>query len=132
METNQAFHRARWELAHRKRRIIFNNDGDDVLGVKPGEPLESFLDLRTTALAGSQVDAIFYYTGSFDLHSNYFNVPGAPVCPGKSVPASAGKDTLHLMSDFARQHGMEVFWSMRVNDTHGGSYDWWGKGSFSP
>ncbi len=36
------------------------------------------------------------------------------------------------MSNFARQHGMEVFWSMRVNDTHGGSYDWWGKGSFSP
>ena len=36
------------------------------------------------------------------------------------------------MSNFARQHGMEVFWSMRVNDTHDGSYDWWGKGSFSP
>jgi hypothetical protein len=29
-----------------------------------------------------------------------------------------GTDSLTLVTDFGHQHGMEVFWSMRMNDTH--------------
>jgi hypothetical protein len=67
-ETNAA-KLARKEAAHRKRRIIMNSDGNDARGQKEGEAKtpEAFLARRTTALAGSQVDAIFYCTGVFNF-----------------------------------------------------------------
>ena len=52
--------------AHRKRRIILNNDGDDCLAAKQGgapTAIEEFLKQRTSPLVGSQVDAVFYCGG---------------------------------------------------------------------
>ena len=51
---------ARREAAHRQRRIIFNNDGDDVLCFSAAPTPEALLEARTSALVGSQVDTIFY------------------------------------------------------------------------
>ena len=52
----------RKKAAHQERRIIFNNDGDDaVYECKEATP-EALLECRTTALAGTQVDTIFYCT----------------------------------------------------------------------
>ena len=58
--------------AARHRRIIMNNDGNDTLGTLPGEEhtREAFLARRTAALAGSQVDAIFYCDGIFDTYTH--------------------------------------------------------------
>ena len=58
--------------AARHRRIIMNNDGNDTLGTRPGETHtpEAFLARRTAALAGSQVDAIFYCDGIFDTYTH--------------------------------------------------------------
>jgi len=59
---------ARW----RKRRIIFNNDGDDVYEAKTqrdiewgmltrkGELIDDYLRARTSPLVGSHVDTVFY------------------------------------------------------------------------
>ncbi len=59
---------ARW----RRRRIIYNNDGDDVVEVKNrhdahwqvtrrsgGELIDDFLEARTTSLLDTQVDSIW-------------------------------------------------------------------------
>ena len=55
---------ARTKAAHRKRRIIFNNDGNEpVYYCKEATP-EVLLECRTTALVGTQVDSIFYCTWS--------------------------------------------------------------------
>ena len=117
---------ARETAAHRERRIILNNDGNDARGMREGEPKtpEAFLARRTTALAGSQVDAIFYCTGVFNLythrsaetelrgHSDEHQVDWAWEL------TEQGTDSLTLIAGYGHQHGMEVFWSMRMNDTH--------------
>ena len=68
--------RARW----RKRRLIYNNDGDDVIEARPdggehehdvaeslmvrqtGDAVQDFLDARSTPLIGSQVDSNWFAT----------------------------------------------------------------------
>ena len=54
----------RHELAFRQRRILANNDGCDALYFPREAKLtpQAFLDLRTTALADTQVDCISYCT----------------------------------------------------------------------
>jgi len=117
-------HRARW----RQRRIIINNDGNDLRQFEANEPVtpEAFLSKRTTALVGSQVDAIFYCTGVFNLYKHntkegelHLRNDGE----GDRVQAliDQGTDTLEIMTNFGHKHSMEVFWSMRMNDTHDSS-----------
>src|SRR5688500_6658065 len=55
---------ARKEAAHRKRRIIFNNDGNEPVVFLKEASAQALLDCRTTPLLGSQVDSIFYCTWS--------------------------------------------------------------------
>jgi hypothetical protein len=56
----QPLRETRKQLAHRQRRIIFNNDGCDVLYWPKDEKVtvEKFLAKRTSPLAGTGVDAI--------------------------------------------------------------------------
>ena len=50
----------RQELLDRPRRIIFNNDGCDVLYEMTAGTKEALLAARSTALPGTQVDTVFY------------------------------------------------------------------------
>ena len=120
-----AYRAARLEARKRKRRIIMNNDGNDVYHAKADEPKtpESFLSNRTSPLIGSQVDSIFYCTGVF----NYYTHPSDESeilfrdgVPGEYLRALLAQDTnpLDIMIDFCRKNAFEVFWSMRMNDTH--------------
>lgn len=124
----------RKQLAHRPRRVIFNNDGCDCLYYPRDKPLTAadFLAMRTSALAGSQVDAIAYCTissgFSFFTHDTKAGVllTRQPADYGLETAArnvareliDQGADCLRLNVDFAHRHGMESFWSMRMNDTH--------------
>ena len=60
VEIEELRHQARW----RKRRLIFNNDGDDALFFPSGLPVtpRNLLERRTTRVIGTQVDSIFYCT----------------------------------------------------------------------
>jgi len=117
---------AREAAAHHKRRIIMNNDGNDARGIREGEPKtpEAFLARRTTALIGSQVDAIFYCTGVFNLYTQKSDESELRGHGDREQVDWAweltkqGTDSLAVMTDFGHQHDMEVFWSMRMNDTH--------------
>ena len=51
----------RTEAVWRRRRILFNNDGMDLLEPAAGTP-QGLLGLRTMPLAGSHVDTICYCT----------------------------------------------------------------------
>jgi len=119
----------RQKAAARPRRILFNNDGaEPVIGMKTPSAKE-LLDLHTSALAGTQVDSIFYCTRSsgFGLFTHFTKVGQVfTTLEGRysvnQMPAllKAGIDPLRVMVDFSKQHGLEVFWSMRMNDTHDG------------
>ena len=52
---------SRKRTAHRRRRIIFNNDGDDIWA-KGANTIERFLAVRHTPLLGTMVDSIYYST----------------------------------------------------------------------
>jgi len=135
----QALRVQRREAAHQQRRIIFNNDADDalIIPVKQSATAENLLKLRTSALAGTQVDTIFYCSlqGDTSLHrtkvgevmmwnaSDYYkDGPTAKYFATRRnvVPEmiAQGTDPLQVMVDFCRSHGMEVFCSMRMNDVH--------------
>jgi hypothetical protein len=139
----------RKKLAQRRRRIVFNNDGDDIARVGTGAPREElvgeklkksdieypvtadgFLKVRTKALLGTHVDAVWYYsTWGMKLHHGdgpFGRLYGCPdaVFGGRStknytaLTKTTGKDCLEIMIEFCRKHGMEVFYSNRMNDVH--------------
>lgn len=122
----------RKHAAHRQRRIIFNNDGNEVFLFPADKKVtpEAVLAMRTSPLADSQVDAIFYCTISagFGLFSHNTKVGNVltreqyPDRPGRRNITedliAQGKDILQIMVDFARMHDKEIFWSMRMNDIH--------------
>ena len=130
---------AQWKLqrkkaAHRPRRIIFNNDGDDVVYECKNATPEALLQCRTTALLGSQVDSIFYCTWSSGLGVFTHNTKLGEVftCTEKGFSNNKtaeflkqGTDPLRIMIDFCRKHQIEVFWSLRTNDTHDAWNDWY-------
>lgn len=115
-------HKARWRF----RRIILNNDGNDVI-LSDGEIVsrEMFLAKRTTGLVGSQVDTVCYCTGiTFGGHHRGKNQLiqrrfGMARCSQEL--SRLGTDPLQLMVDFCHQHGIELFWSHRMNDMHDAS-----------
>jgi len=122
------------ELAQRRRRIIMNNDGCDVLYFPKDEKatVESFLARRTTPLAGTHVDAIAFCPTSsgFSYFTHNTKVGTVLVRSGyefgiqpdtRNVAQDLidlGTDCLRAVIEFGHEHGMEVFWSMRMNDTH--------------
>lgn len=117
---------ARRKAAHRTRRIVVNNDGNDCWNPKPGEAKtpENFLSKRTTPLLGSHVDAIFYCTGVYNTYTHESKETELRAHADQGVTDWAheligqGRDSLRIMVDFGHEHGLEVFWSMRMNDTH--------------
>lgn len=132
--TLERLREVRRELAHRPRRVIFNNDGCDCLYFPTNRPVTTaeFLAERTSPLAGSQVDAIFYCTissgFSFFTHNTRAGTvldrePNAYGIGDKTRNITRplivqGCDCLQANLDFARRQRMECFWSMRMNDTH--------------
>ncbi len=120
---------ARREAAARPRRIIMNNDGNDCRGDIEGEAhtAEALLARRTTPLIGSQVDAIFYCTGVFNSYTHQSTETELRIESPNDERTWAdeliaqGRDALQIMIDFCRANGLEVFWSMRMNDTHDSS-----------
>ncbi|MBM3858920.1 MAG: hypothetical protein FJ395_04635 [Verrucomicrobia bacterium] len=126
------------QLAHRQRRVIFNNDGCDVLYYPKDEKLtlEQFLARRTTSLAGTQVDTISYCTISSGFSFFTHNTKVGAVLtrqPGdygirpemRNITQELidmGTDCLQAVLEFAHKNKMECFWSMRMNDTHDAAY----------
>ena len=120
----------RQAAANRRRRIIFNNDGNEPVLHMTEPTVQSLLDLRTTGLVGTQADSIFYcpWSSGFSLFT-YLTTVGQVFTTtegyyaGNLMPTlvQAGIDPLRVMVDFGKQHGIEVFGSFRMNDTHDGS-----------
>ena len=124
----------RKELAQRRRRVIMNNDGCDVLYFPKKEKVtvEAFLAKRTTPLAGTHVDTIAYCSISSGFSNFTHNTKVGTVLKrhgheyGYQPDAhniaqeliDLGADCMQAVINFGHKHGMEVFWSMRMNDTH--------------
>lgn len=120
----------RTQAANRPRHVIFNNDGNEPVRYAREATAEALLGPRTAGLVGSRVNAIFYCTWSsgFSLFTHFTKVgqvftyrEGYFAENRMADFVARGVDPLRVMTDFGRQHGIEVFWSLRVNDTHDAS-----------
>ncbi|NUQ01059.1 MAG: hypothetical protein HUU35_14515, partial [Armatimonadetes bacterium] len=124
----------RRELARRPRGIIYNNDGCDALYYPKDKPLtvDSFLAARTSGVAGSQVGAIAYCTISSGFGFFTHATRAGQVLTRQSadyglMPAyrnvtqeliELGGDCFQQVLTWGHANRTEVFWSMRMNDTH--------------
>jgi len=140
----QELRQERSRLAHRTRRIIFNNDGNEPVYYLKEATAKELLDCRTTALKGTHVDSIFYCTWSsgfgyfthrtkvgqiFDRTDNpeHPDNKGGGLSRNKTAEfIRQGTDPLEIMVDFCKENGIEVFWSLRMNDTHDAWGSWYG------
>ncbi|MBC8353707.1 MAG: hypothetical protein H8E66_17045 [Planctomycetes bacterium] len=117
--------KVRRNAAHRRRRIIFNNDGDDIWAAG-ADTTESFLAARHTPLVGTHVDSIHYCTTqSFNYFTHQTQVAEVFTSKGgqfadNNLAKFLEKDTdgLRMSSEFARKHGTESIWTLRMNDIH--------------
>ncbi len=116
---------ARRRAAHRRRRVIFNNDGDDIWSTG-ADSVDRFLANRHTPLLGTHVDSIHYCTTqSFNYFTHQTNVAEVFTSQGgqfadNNLAQFLKRDTdgLRMSSEFAHQHGMESIWTLRMNDIH--------------
>lgn len=116
---------ARRQAAHRRRRIIYNNDGDDIWA-KGADTVEKFLALRHEPLLGTQVDSIYYCTTqSFNLFTHGTKVAEVFLSregtfANNNLPAFLDQQTdgLRVSCEFAHRYGLESIWTLRMNDIH--------------
>jgi hypothetical protein len=117
---------AREKAAHRQRRVIFNNDGDDAWYA--GAPLtkEGFLSMRLDHIGDCGVDSMFYCT-TMSINSFTHDSQITEVFTTKSGLASNNRmselikvqtDPLKLAIETCRQHDIEIIWTLRMNDVH--------------
>ncbi|MCX6991943.1 MAG: hypothetical protein NT011_02250 [Kiritimatiellaeota bacterium] len=135
----------REKIKQRPRRIWFNHDGCDAIffstnsikGRAQAIP-EDLLNVRTTQLADKQVDTLAYCTicsgfGNFThrtkighmftvLRIEFANESTAGIRNITGDLIAQGTDPLQVMVDFCKAKDIEIFWSMRMNDTH--DYSW--------
>ena len=123
----------------RRRRIIFNNDGNEV-SVKGVTTAERFHEVRNNHLLGTNIDSVFYCTGAATMFTNLTptgvgetygefitdesSVWNLNVRDNIAALAAKGLDTVNLMSRFCREHGYELFFSHRINDIHDAVPTW--------
>ncbi|MCD6352282.1 MAG: hypothetical protein J7M26_09205 [Armatimonadetes bacterium] len=127
----QALRKERRELAHKRRRLIYNNDGDDAVYYMREPTAKELLRLRTEGLQGSTVDTLFYCTWSsgFGLFTHRTRV-GQILTKTDGILKKnkvaglieQGTDPLEIIVNWCKANGVEVFWSMRMNDVHDGGY----------
>ena len=116
---------ARRKAVRRRRRIIFNNDGDDIWA-KGADTTGKFLAARHTPLLGTQVDSIYYCTTqSFNRFTHDTQVAEifrsrSGSFAGNNLDSFLKQDTdgLRMSTEFARDHGLETIWTLRMNDIH--------------
>ena len=109
---------ARKAAVERQRRVIFNNDGDDLLHLDGPATAEKFLSVRTDHAAGTMVDSVFYFSRKPISPLYTGAVTSEPLAGRLRDLAREGTDDPRLVIEASRSQGMGVFWSMRMNDIH--------------
>jgi len=127
----------RKKTAWRARRIIYNDDGADAAAPGADTP-DGFLNIRLAPLSGTQVDTVCYNTNNgamvcghtstvAEMLGKYVDSQSAPLFRTWTNNLTAlerlGTDPLALAREFTREHGMELFWSLRMNDLHDGGHN---------
>jgi hypothetical protein len=112
----------------KKRRIIINNDFYNIFQVEPPVSEQDVLD-AVDKVAGSQVDAVFLMVPATigpdsgpcvgpDIVRLYEHPETDPCIRNIEEFQAAGKNPFQMVLERAREKGIELFASFRMNDTH--------------
>ena len=125
------FEAKRAEMLNRPRTVIYNTDGNDMVLYPRSLPLtqEAFESVRLKYSEGTKIDSVFYcpHASAFgwfttrkthDFMTAQFRPPDAPAYNAAEDFAKKGTDALEMASAFCRRKGLEIFVSIRMNDTH--------------
>ncbi len=127
--TNEKYAELRKNARERRRKVILNNDGCDVIYFPEKLEItrENFLSRRISFLAG-MCDTLMYCPGSAGQGHFTLSLPGADLLSGDPpkkgfvniarVLHKRGDDYFQWIIDFCRKNDMEIFFSFRFNDTH--------------
>lgn len=125
VEEKNGLLKARQEAANRRRRVIYNNDGDDIWAMG-ADTVDKFLAVRHTPLLNTHVDSIHYCTTQSFNHFTHdtrvaemFRAKSGKFA-GNNLQAFLDQKTdgLRMSSEFARNNGVESIWTLRMNDIH--------------
>ncbi|MEO1997133.1 MAG: hypothetical protein ABGZ17_17840 [Planctomycetaceae bacterium] len=120
-----ALQAARRQAVNRRRRVIYNNDGDDIW-TSGADTQQKFLNVRHTPLLNTHVDSISYCTTQSFNHFTH-DTRVAEMFKSRSGQFADNNlqrflnrhtDGLRMSVEFAHQHGMESLWTLRMNDIH--------------
>jgi len=130
--------KAREESRNADKGISYNNDGNDVYSKYDAypEPFDaSQLDAttintanflgtnRAKRLATTEIGRVFYCTGVFNSYTHSSEETDLRMRDWSyRLKELTGKDTLETMIEHVHGLDKEIFWSMRVNDTHDSDY----------
>lgn len=121
----------------RRRRLIFNDDGCGPIAAAGCRTANDFLygpQGRMGPLIGTQVDSVFMCSGATHVVNHRSSVAetyadvierhriggdeAAHYRDNMRALEAAGTDAVGLTVDFCKRHGLEVFYSHRINDIH--------------
>ena len=124
---------ARLKALRRQRRIIYNDDSEELRYPQAGTP-DGFLSVRLKPLAGTQVDTICWSVLAIWGDAPVYDSKRQPLfgedahggcqpgyehyCANPKKLIAAGHCPLKIVTEFAHKHGMEAFASVRMNDVH--------------
>ena len=102
------------------RRILYNDDGGAVKHMKTPE-VDAMLAKRIKPLVGTHVDTVFY-CGHDDFTRTFYpsSLDGVEISGGDGLrqALNSGIDPNQELVRFCRDNGLEIFWSIRMNDIH--------------
>lgn len=126
-----SFEAMRKKMLNRPRSVIWNTDGNDMVLYPRNLPLtqEAFESVRLKYSENTRIDSVFYcpHASAFgwfttrkthDFMTTQYRPPEAPVYNAAADFAAKDTDALEMASAFCRRNGMEIFVSIRMNDTH--------------
>jgi len=109
-----------------KRRIIVNNDYYNIFQVKPPVTDQDIFDaVDKIIVPGSQVDSLFLLVDEGmggmlapEVAELYQHPMTDPCMSSLAELKAAGKDPWEMVARRAKEKGLEIFASVRMNDTH--------------
>lgn len=129
---------------NRPRGLVYNTDGCDMLYWPSNLPVSvgNFTGRRLKFALGTHVTTVSYCPQSAGFGHFTCRKAGDPLLADVPIPAGGcynsaskffamGTDSLEMACDFCRSNNLEVFVSLRFNDTHDAAYDA-KNGRFSP
>lgn len=125
------FESVRRAMIDRPRRVIYNTDGNDMMLYPTNLPItaEAFESIRLKHTEGTRIDSVFYCPQSSgfcylttrkagEFLSADYRPAASPVRNAAADFAASGTDALEMASAYCRRRGLEIFVSLRMNDTH--------------